>query len=73
VVQPQVGVIYSGSHKKVAEHGGFSANDLDVPILVVAGVPALSADSPTGAGTVVTTPVTTTQIAPTILQALGID
>jgi hypothetical protein len=63
-IQPNEGVIYSGSSKKIAEHGGGAPGDIDVALLVVGpGAPA---------GTVAT-PVTTTQVAPTILRALGID
>jgi hypothetical protein len=49
---------------KLAEHGGFSANDTEVPILVAA--PGLH-------GGQVTAPVDTRQIAPTILAALGLN
>ena len=55
---------YSGSSKKLAEHGGFSHDDTNVMILV--------ANSSIHASTV-TTPVQTAQIAPTILQALGMN
>ncbi len=65
VIVPEVGVIYTKpSATKVAEHGGFSEDDTHVALLVSgAGV---------GAGKV-TTPVTTTQVAPTILTLLGLD
>ncbi|HLK51687.1 MAG TPA: alkaline phosphatase family protein, partial [Bryobacteraceae bacterium] len=64
VVQPNVGVIYTGSHKKQAEHGGFAQDDTNVMILV--SNPSLQAST-------VTTFVETTQVAPTILEALGLD
>ena len=64
VVTPNVGVTYSGSHKKLAEHGGFSHDDTNVMMLV--SNPRLSAET-------VTTPVQTAQVAPTILLALGLD
>jgi hypothetical protein len=64
IVQPNVGVVYTGSSKKQAEHGGFAQDDTDV-MLVVAH-PGLAAHS-------VTTAVETTQVAPTILKALGLD
>jgi len=62
-IQPNLGVIYSGSGKKIAEHGGGTVDDTGVALLV----------SLPGLASVVTTPVTTTQVAPTILQALGLD
>jgi hypothetical protein len=63
----QYGVVYTGGHGKIAEHGGDNPQDRDVP-LVVSGQPVANA-----AGTVDPTSVETTQIAPTILQLLGID
>src|SRR5262249_11330981 len=64
IVKPNVGVIYSGSHKKQAEHGGWSHDDTNVMMLV--SNPGLQAN-------VVTTGVETAQVAPTILTALGLD
>ena len=64
IVQPNVGVVYTGSHKKQAEHGGFAQDDTNVMILV--SNPDLEAQT-------VTSFVETTQVAPTILQALGLD
>jgi hypothetical protein len=61
----QYGVVYTGKKGKIAEHGGDHAEDRDVPI-VVSG-PGIS---PHG---YVTAPVETTQIAPTILELLGLD
>jgi hypothetical protein len=61
----QHGVVYTGGVKKIAEHGGDSADDRDVP-LVVWGAGARS-------GRVVSSPVLTTQIAPTTLALLGLD
>ncbi|MDB5985998.1 MAG: type phosphodiesterase/nucleotide pyrophosphatase [Nevskia sp.] len=63
-IQPNAGVIYSGSSKKIAEHGGGASTDTGVALLV---------SLPSIAPQLVSTPVTTTQIAPTILQTLGID
>jgi hypothetical protein len=63
VIQPDEGVIYSSSSAKIAEHGGAAPGDIDVALLVVA--PAVE-------HRIVRTPVTTTQVAPTILEALGI-
>jgi hypothetical protein len=63
LVQP--GVIYTKpTATKLAEHGGFSHEDTNVPILVSA--PGFQSGT-------VTTPVETTQIAPTILAVLGLD
>ena len=59
----QYGVVYTGGTKKIAEHGGVAPDDRAVP-LVVSG--------PHGRGDTVTTPVTTTRIAPTILRLLGL-
>lgn len=64
IVQPNVGVIYTGSHKKQAEHGGFAQDDTNV---------MLSVSNPELDARTVTTFVETTQVAPTILQALGLD
>jgi hypothetical protein len=64
IVQPNVGVIYSGSHKKQAEHGGFAHDDTNVMMLV--SKPGLQAKT-------VTTAVETAQVAPTVLAALGLD
>jgi len=64
LVQPIYGTTYTGSSKKNAEHGGFSFGDTNVGLLV--SNPGLSAS-------VVKTPVATSQVAPTILKALGID
>jgi Type I phosphodiesterase / nucleotide pyrophosphatase len=62
----QYGVVYTGGHGKIAEHGGANPQDRDVPIVV-------SGDPIGRAGSRNPTPVETTQIAPTILQLLGID
>jgi hypothetical protein len=61
----QHGVVYTGGHGKIAEHGGADRQDRGVPILVA--LPGLSR------GLTVTSPVETTQIAPTILSLLGLD
>ena len=60
----QVGVVYTGG-SKIAEHGGANPADRDVPIVVYAP----GAVKP-GA---YRRPVETTQIAPTILDVLGLD
>jgi len=64
IVQPQYGTIYTGSTKKNAEHGGFSFGDTNVGLIV--SHPDLHAG-------VIKTPVATSQVAPTILQMLGIE
>jgi hypothetical protein len=64
LVTPNIGVTYSGSTKKLAEHGGFAHDDVNVMLLV-----SNSSFQPK----TVTTPVETLEIAPTILQALGLD
>jgi len=64
VVTPDVGVTYSGSTKKQAEHGGFSHDDTNVVVLL---------SNPKLRAALVTSPVQTMQVAPTILKALGLD
>lgn len=64
IVSPNVGVTYSGSSKKQAEHGGFSHDDTNVMILV---------SNPRIPAKVITTPVQTAQVAPTILRVLGLN
>ncbi|MDB6040232.1 MAG: type phosphodiesterase/nucleotide pyrophosphatase, partial [Verrucomicrobiales bacterium] len=59
-----LGTIYSASTGKVAEHGGFSDQDVNVPIVI---------SNPSLAAQTIKTPVQTTQIAPTILQLLGLN
>ena len=64
VIEPNVGVVYTGSTKKLAEHGGFAPDDTNVMLLV--SNPELQPRS-------VTSFVETTQTAPTILRLLGLD
>ena len=64
IVQPVYGTIYTGSSKKNAEHGGFSFGDTNVGLIV--SNPGLHART-------VKTPVATSQVAASILKALGID
>lgn len=61
---PNIGVTYSGSGKKLAEHGGFAHDDTNVIMLV---------SNPSMSPSTVTSPVETMQVAPTILAALGLD
>jgi hypothetical protein len=64
VVTPNIGVTYSGSTAKLAEHGGFSRDDTNVMLLV---------SNPRLTRKTVTSPVETMQVAPTILKALRLD
>lgn len=64
IVTPNVGVTYSGSHAKQEEHGGFAHDDTNVMLLL--SLPGFSPRT-------VHAEVGTAQIAPTILQALGLD
>ena len=61
----QYGVVYTGHKAKIAEHGGDHPEDRNVPILIA--WPGATA------GLNVTDPVETTQIAPTILELLGLN
>jgi arylsulfatase A-like enzyme len=64
LVTPNIGVTYSGSTAKLAEHGGFAHDDTNVMMLL--SNPHLQAAT-------VTSPVETMQIAPTIVRALGLN
>jgi hypothetical protein len=64
LVQPIYGTIYTASQAKNAEHGGFSFGDTNVGLIV--SNPSLHART-------VKTPVATSQVAATLLKALGID
>ena len=64
IVQPNVGVVYTGSAKKQAEHGGFAQDDTNVMMLV---------SNPKLRTRTITSFVETIQVAPTILQLLGLD
>jgi hypothetical protein len=64
VIQPNVGVIYTTSTKKQEEHGGFAHDDNNVMMLF---------SNPSFKPNYVNAPVTTMQVAPTILKALGLD
>ena len=59
----KVGTIYTTS-KKIAEHGGFNDPDVNVPLIV--SNPSLTPQT-------IKTPVTTAQVAPTILQLIGLN
>jgi hypothetical protein len=64
IVLPNVGVVYTGSTKKQAEHGGFAPDDTNVMLLV---------SNPSIHARTVTTFVETTQVAPTVLKILGLE
>jgi hypothetical protein len=64
IVTPNVGITYSGSHAKQEEHGGFAHDDTNVILLL---------SHPSFEPATVRAGVGTAQVAPTILQALGLD
>jgi Type I phosphodiesterase / nucleotide pyrophosphatase len=64
IVTPNIGVTYSGSTTMIGDHGGFGHDDTNVIMLVT---------NPHFYSQTVATPVTTMQVAPTILKALGFD
>jgi hypothetical protein len=64
VVIPNVGVVYTGNDKKQSEHGGYAWDDTNVMLLV--SNPGLEAKT-------VHAFVETPQVAPTILQLLGLN
>lgn len=63
IVTPNPGVIYTGSSKKLSEHGGFSHDDTNVVMLFAN--PSFTPRTVSAAET--------TQVAPTILKALGLN
>jgi arylsulfatase A-like enzyme len=64
IVQPNIGHTYTGSTKKLAEHGGFEFDDTNVMMLV---------SNPRVRAKTVHAWAETIQVAPTILRALGLD
>jgi hypothetical protein len=64
VVTPNDGVVYTGSSKKLEEHGGSGHDDTNVIMLL--SNPGFDAKT-------ITSPVETSQVAPTIVEALGFD
>jgi arylsulfatase A-like enzyme len=64
IVRPNYGTIYTTSTAKNAEHGGFNYSDTNVGLIVS----NTSLPTKTLKG-----PVTTAQVAPTILRFLGLD
>jgi arylsulfatase A-like enzyme len=60
-----VGVYYASKEStKIAEHGGFYTEDVNVPLLLA---------NPKLKPVVIKTPVQTTSVAPTIVQMLGLN
>lgn len=64
IVVPNAGVTYSASTTMIADHGGFGHDDTNVVMLIA---------NPRFKGSTVFATATTTQIAPTIIKALGLD
>jgi hypothetical protein len=67
IVALKPGVVISEKAKR-SEHGGFSEDDTHVPIILTGGV-----IDPKSRDTTVDAPVKTTQIAVTVLEALGLN
>jgi arylsulfatase A-like enzyme len=63
ILKVQTGVIFTGG-SKIAEHGGFNEDDVHTALLV--SLPGLDAAT-------VSTATSNQQVAPTILEALGLD
>jgi Type I phosphodiesterase / nucleotide pyrophosphatase len=64
IVTPNIGVTYSGSTSMIGDHGGFAHDDTNVMLLV---------SNPDFSAQTVAATVTTRQIAPTMLKALGLS
>jgi len=64
IVTPNVGVTYSGSTTMIGDHGGFAHDDTNVVMLVA---------NPRFKARTVSATTTTSQVAPTIVKALGLD
>jgi arylsulfatase A-like enzyme len=64
IVVPNLGVVYTGSGRKLEEHGGVGHDDTNVMLLL---------SNPNFEAKTVTSPVETAQVAPTILKALELD
>ena len=61
----KLGTVYTGGKGKIAEHGGDNPPDRHVALVVSGGE--------VDGGEVITKSVATTQIAPTILELLGLN
>jgi Type I phosphodiesterase / nucleotide pyrophosphatase len=64
IVTPNVGVTYSGSTTMIADHGGFAHDDTNVMLLV--SLPCFQPQT-------IFAETATTQVAPTIVKALGLN
>jgi hypothetical protein len=64
IVAPNIGMTYSGSTSMIGDHGGFGHDDTNVIMLV---------SNPTFGASTVSNKTTTTQVAPTIVKALGLN
>src|SRR6202050_608489 len=64
IVTPNAGVTYSGSTSMIGDHGGFAHDDTNVILLV---------ENPSFKTRTVSALVATRQVAPTIVQALGLS
>jgi hypothetical protein len=64
IVAPNVGVTYSGSTSMIGDHGGFAHDDTNVMLLVA---------NPNFTPQTVSAEAQTIQVAPTMLQALGLN
>jgi hypothetical protein len=64
IVTPNVGVTYSSSTAMIGDHGGFAHDDTNVVMLVA---------NPSFTAQTVSADVQTVQVAPTIVQALGLN
>jgi hypothetical protein len=64
IVTPNVGVTYSSSTTMIGDHGGFAHDDTNVMLLV---------ENPSFTAQTVSATVATAQVAPTIVQALGLN
>jgi arylsulfatase A-like enzyme len=64
IVTPNLGMTYSGSTTMIGDHGGFAHDDNNVILLIA---------NPRFTAQTVSDATATTQVAPTILTALGLD
>jgi hypothetical protein len=64
IVTPNIGVTYSGSTAMIGDHGGFAHDDTNVLLLVA---------NPSFPAQTVSDSTATTQVAPTIVKALGLN
>jgi hypothetical protein len=64
IVTPNIGVTYSGSTTMIGDHGGFGHDDTNVILLVT---------NPSFTPQTVSVTTRTAQVAPTILEALGLN